>query len=163
MIRLMLAVMAGLLCGAAGMRKAGEIRRRGAALRRWEALLEHMQLLLEQGALPLPEVFRHAACEDAPQDALLRCLAEGMGREPLVPLTEHYAREALQGQEGEILRRMMEGLSSGTAQSRSLAVSQALREVKWLQGATGEKERLDARMWITLGWTCGACLTILLL
>lgn len=162
-MRLLLALMAGLLSGVAGMRRAGEIRRQAAGLRRWQTIMEHMQLLLSQGALPLPEVFRLAATENTPQDRLLQALARAMTDEPLLPLAAHYASMGCMGPEEDILRRMMEGMSAGTAEQRALNVSQAHREIVWLRGLCDDREGRDARMWSTLGWTCGACLTILLL
>lgn len=163
MIRIVLAVLAGLLCGAAGMGRAGEIRWKGARLKRWQEILEHMQLLMEQGTLPLPEVLLQCANEDAQPDALLRKLAKAMADTPMAPIQEHWARMEEDGEEAGVLRRMMGGLSSGTLESRVLAVAQALREMQWMASAAHEKEKNDARMWATLGWTCGACLTILLL
>ena len=80
MIRPVLAVFAGLLCGLIGQRQARRLREEGANLRRWEQLLRRLALLLREGTLSLPEALRQSAGEDSAPDQLLRRLGAVYGR-----------------------------------------------------------------------------------
>lgn len=159
MIRLLLALMAGMLCGVLGLRQAGRIRQESAALARWQVMLQHLCLLLQAG-LSLPEAFTQCATEDTPCDALLRRLARGLQQEPLSSLPQLYTP---QGAEGPALSRLMAGLSRGSLESRVLCARQAAEELALLAQSAREKALQDARMWRTLGWACGGCLTLLML
>lgn len=160
MIRPLLAVMAGLICGVMGVRKAQCIRQENATLRRWEIILRRLCLILQEGALPLPETLDQAADEATPADMLLRRLSAGMRAEPLTSLSGLYTP---QGKEGPVLARLFSGLEQGSLESRLLAASQAAQEFALLAEASQSKAKQDAHMWATLGWTCGACLTLMLL
>jgi len=160
MMRPLLAIMSGLLCGMLGMRRSRGIRQQSAALRRWEVLLRHLCLILRGGALPLPEAFLQAASEATVADDTLRALAHGMQKNPLASPAQLYTPS---GAEGSVLARMFQGLGSGTLEERSLAVEQAAREIALLAQSGAEKSQLDARMWLKLGWLGGTCVTLMLL
>ncbi|MBQ8312346.1 MAG: hypothetical protein IJX84_03975 [Clostridia bacterium] len=160
MMRPVLAVMAGLLCGVMGLRQASRIRETNATLHRWHTLLQHLCLLLQEQSLSLPEAFTQAAAENTAADQLLRQWAEALRRDPLTPLPQHYAP---QGAEGAVLLRLLDGLSHGSLESRVLSAQQAAEEMALLASAAQSKAQQDSKMWSTLGWTCGACLTLMLL
>lgn len=163
MIRPLLAVMAGLLCGVAGLRQARQLTGGAARLRRLEELLRHLSLLLKESALSLPEALEQAASSASAADDLLRSLALRMRSQPLTPLCELYEVLHVSGPEAAALSRLMARLGRGSLESRCQAVDQAAGEIAYLASAAGDKAAKDARMWATLGWTCGACLTLLLL
>lgn len=160
MMRPVLAVMAGLLCGVMGLRQASRIRETNATLHRWQTLLQHLCLLLQEQSLSLPEAFTQAATEHTPADQLLCQWAEALRQDPLTPLPQHYTP---QGAEGAVLLRLLEGLSHGSLESRVLSAQQAAEEMSLLASASQSKAQQDSKMWSTLGWTCGACLTLMLL
>ncbi|MBE5804534.1 MAG: hypothetical protein E7316_08495 [Clostridiales bacterium] len=160
MIRPLLAIMAGLLCGLMGMRQSQRIREESHTLRRWEGILQQLCLILREGALPLHEALEQAAPEDSPADAQLRRLASAMRSDPLAPLSGLYLP---QGKEGPALARMFTALAGGSLESRVQAVRYAAEEIALLSGEARDKARQDAAMWAKLGWTCGACLTLMLL
>ena len=160
MMRTVFALIAGLLCAFLGMRQARRLQSENTRLHRWETILQHLCLLLQESALSLPEALRQCACEASPADALLQRLAESMQHDPLTPLNELYQPE---GTEGPVLSRLMTRLSRGSLESRVQAVQQAAQEINLLAENAREKSSQDARMWRTLGWTLGACLTLMLL
>lgn len=160
MIRPMLAIMAGLLCGVMGMRQASRIRETNATLHRWEIILQHLCLLLQEQSLSLPEAFTQAATDNTAADQLLHQWADALHRDPLTPLPQHYTP---QGAEGAVLLRLLEGLSHGSLESRVLSAHQAAEGMALLASASQAKAQQDSKMWATLGWTCGACLTLMLL
>lgn len=160
MIRPVLAIMAGLLCGVMGMRQAQRIRQESTTLHRWQCLLQRLCLLLQSGSLSLPEAFEHAACEDTQADMLLRRIAASLRAHPLTPLAQLYIP---QGKEGDVLARMFSGLARGSLDARILAVQQAEGEMALLAESARSKTQQDAGMWAKLGWICGACLTLMLL
>lgn len=160
MIRPMLAVAAGLLCGVAGLRQSRRMRSDCQRLTDWAALLTRLALLMEESALSLPEAFEQAV---AAREHPLHRLAAEMRLHPLKPLPALFAALNLSGPETAPLSRLMEQLARGSLDSRVLAVRQAAAEIGLLASASREKAGQDARMWATLGWTGGACLTLLLL
>lgn len=160
MMRPLLAIMAGLLCGLMGTRQAQRIREESATLHRWEAILEQLCILLQESTLSLPEAFEQAAPEDTSADALLRRLAADMRREPLTPLPKLYNP---QGTEGPALARLLAGLSSGNLESRVLSARHAAQEIHLLAEGSRAKADQDARMWAKLGWIGGTCLALMLL
>lgn len=159
MMRPFLALTAGLLCGVLGLRQARRIREESASLSRWETLLRHLALLLQEG-LALTEAFDQAGAEASAPDQLLRRLAAQLRAQPTASLPQLYAP---QGKEGVFLPRLLEGLSHGSQESRILCAQQAEKEAALLARSAREKAKQDAHMWATLGWACGACLTLLLL
>lgn len=162
MIRTGLAVTAGLLCALAGLRQSGRIKAACARLRRWETLLRQLALVLSESALSLPEALQAAADGSGEPDALLRRLAGMLRDEPLRSAGELWERLSPAGSEAAILLRMTSRLSRGSLESRCLAVTQAAEEIALLAAAARDRSEADARMWRTLGLTCGLCLTLML-
>ena len=163
MIRPALAVFAGLVCGVIGQRQARRLREEGTNLRSLEQLLRRLSLLLQEGTLSLPEALRQSAGENAAADRLLRRLAEGLEACPLTPLPELYAHLAPAGPEAPVLARLMDRLGRGSLESRCQAAEQAAEEIALLARDATDRAARDAKLHASLGWTCGACLTILLL
>ena len=163
MIRPVLAVFAGLLCGLIGQRQARRIREEGANLSRWEQLLRRLALLLREGTLSLPEALVQSAGEDSAPALMLRRLGGELAEHPLSSLPELYAWAASAGPEAPVLSRLMAQLGRGSLESRCQAAEQAAEEIALLARAATERAATDAKLHASLGWTCGACLTILLL
>lgn len=159
MIHLFLSLTVGLLCGVLGIRQAQRIREENVTLARWALMLRQLCLLLQEG-LSLPDAFDQAATENTAADRLLRSLADQLRAQPMAALPQLYTP---QGKEGPLLVRLLEGLSHGAQESRILCVQQAAEEAGLLAQSVRDKAQQDARMWATLGWACGACLTLLLL
>lgn len=162
MTRLWAAVAAGIVCGAAGMRQARSLRARAAELRRWEALLRRLALLLRTRPAPLPGLFEDAADETALPDRLMRQLAQALRDHPLTPLSAHLAALEIAAPQGAILARLAPRLSAGNPIERADAVQGAAEEIALAAAAHIARAERDARMWTQLGWTAGACLTLLL-
>lgn len=162
-LRILLAVFAGLLGGLWGQRYAGRIRADALRLRRWLVLLERLQLLVKQGTLPLPAVFCEAADSNSVPDRLLQVLAEKMHHDPLCPLLDCYDSLPSEALERATLRPLMAQLDRGSIESRVLAVGQARDAILRLSEAATSRADRDGAMWTRLGWTGGACLTLLLL
>ena len=76
-LRVGMALIAGVGCGLLGMRRAALGMRREQELRAWLETLQKLQLLLQESAMPLPEVFRKSACTGSPQTVLM-AIAEHM-------------------------------------------------------------------------------------
>ena len=163
MIRAALAVMAGLLCAAAGLRRAGALKGSAARLCRWAQVLEHLALILSEGASTLPEAFEQAATGPFAPDELLRALAADLRRQPLTPLPALYAAHAQPGPEQDALARLMNRLGRGSLEMRCQAISQAAEELALLAKQSRENADRDATMWRNLGFIGGACLTLMLL
>lgn len=163
MTHLALAVVSGMLCGVMGTRYAASLRQSARRLIRWEELLSCLAQLLSERAYSLPEAFTLAAREDTPCDALLRRLSCAMKEQPLRPLVELLDTTGLSGAEADVLRRMLSRVSRGSMEARCLAVRQAAEEMRLLAQSARESAARDAKMWSSLGWTAGACVTLLLL
>ncbi len=163
MSRSILAIMAGLLCALAGIRHAAALRGEAARLTRWTALLRRLCLLLQEGVLPIPEALLSAADDTQAPDQLLRTLARELQRSPMKTLAQSYARHGSAQAEQPILQRMFLRLGQGSRELRSLAVEQAAQELHLLAEAARERSSKDAKMWQTLGFIAGACLTLMLL
>ena len=163
MIRAALAVMAGLLCALAGLRRAAALQGDAARLRRWACVLEHLALILAEGASALPEAFEQAATAPLPPDELLRALAADLREQPLIPLPELYAARAQPGPEQDALARLMSRLGRGSLEARCQAVSQSAQELALLAAQARQCADKDAAMWRNLGFIGGACLTLMLL
>mgnify|MGYP000933293841 CR=1 FL=1 len=80
-LRVGMALIAGVGCGLLGMRRAALGMRREQELRAWLETLQKLQLLLQESAMPLPEVFRKSACTGSPQTVLM-AIAEHMVQYP---------------------------------------------------------------------------------
>ena len=163
MTRAALAVMAGLLCAAAGLRRAGAIKGSAIRLHRWTQILEHLSLILAEGGSTLPEAFEQAATDTLAPDELLRALARDLRHQPLTPLPALYAAHAQPGPEQDALSRLMQRLGRGSLDMRCQAVSQAAEELALLAKQSREEADRDAAMWRNLGFIGGACLTLMLL
>lgn len=163
MIRAALAVTAGLLCGVMGIRHARQLNGTAFRLRRWEELLRHLALLLSEGDASMPDVFEQAASAHEAPDELLCRLARQMREQPMSTLPDLYAACQNTCEEDSVLTRLMARLGRGSLETRRQAVEQAADEIALLSASATTKAATDARMWTTLGWTCGACLTLMLI
>lgn len=163
MMRTALALMAGLLCMAAGFRQAAALRAADARLRRWTEMARYLALLLSEGTCTLPEAFTLAASGDSEADRLLRTLAQELQRQPLKSLPEIWRALRDESPEEAPLNRMMQRLGRGSLESRRQAAEQAASELELLSDQAREKSLKDAKMWRTLGALGGACMTIMLL
>lgn len=162
-IRLFTALTAGCLCALAGMRQAFFLRREALRLNRWAVLLDRLSLLLSEAVLPLPDVLESAADGSDQPDMLLRAVASNIKTDPLLTIPEAFSHHCTACAERDILLRMAEQLSRGSAESRSLASSQAGAYIRHLAEEAAKRAARDARLWQTLGWTGGACLALMLM
>ena len=163
MIRAVLAVTAGLLAGVAGMRQARRLRGDAERLTRWENLLRHLSLILSEGASTLPEAFEQASGEDRAPDKIMRALAQGVRTCPLTPLPDVLKPLNVALPERDALLRMAERVCRGSLVSRCQAVDQTAAEIALMASSARDKAAKDARMWTTLGFVGGACLTLVLI
>lgn len=163
MTRAALAVMAGLLCALAGVRRAGALRTEQAELQRWTDLLAVLTLLIEEGALSLPDALLAAADGHGTPDQLLHAMADLMKREPLTSPCDAYDALAGASPARETIRRMFCRLGHGTLDSRRLAAKQAAAEIALMAQQSAQRVQKDARLFQTLGFTGGAALALLLL
>ncbi len=163
MTRAVLALMAGLLCALAGAKYAANLKGEATRLSRWVELLRHLALLLEEGTLPLPQALCTAADSSRPPDALLREISAIMQEEPLVTLEQAFLRCCSDWHEKPLLQRMFSRLGHGSKNNRQLAVEQSAREMEQLAQQASARAEKDVKLWQTLGFIGGTCLTILLL
>ena len=163
MTRAVSAVMAGLLCALAGLRHAASLRADEARLRRWGTILERLSVILREQADPLPTVLRQAADADAAPDRLLHRMAALMQAKPLITMQDIFSSLCEPCIEHDVLTRMFAGLGRGTLENRLLATTQAASEISLMTTQAAQRAAKDAKLWQTLGWTGGACLTLLLL
>lgn len=163
MIRPVLAISAGILCALLGLRQARQITDAEARLHRWSTLLRHLALLLAESTLPLPEALTAAASAREAPDEALRALAALLRDEPLSPIEALWPRLNVTGAEAAPLSRLIPRLTRGSVDSRTLAAQQAADELALLAESARGRSASDARMWRTLGLTCGLCLTLMLL
>lgn len=162
-MRPLFAVAAGLLCALYGFTSAANLQQRAASLRRWADMTSHLSLLLEEAALPLPQVLRLAASASTGQDRLLQAVAQAMLDDPLVTAAEAFSARCPACTEKETLARMFMRIGHGDAQSRAIAAGQASRELASLANQAAMRADKDVKLYRTLGWTGGTCLTLLLL
>ncbi len=163
MSRAVLAVMAGLLCALAGMKHAASLQSNAVRLKRWVQLLSHLALLLKEGTLSIPDALCAAAHASSPPDSCLREMALRLTNTPLLTLQEAFNVCCGECAEREMLQRMFSRLSHGTKESRVLAVEQSIEEMHLLAERAAARAEKDVKLWQTLGFIGGACLTILLL
>lgn len=163
MIRAVLAVMAGLLCGMAGLRYASSLSREALRLRRWEQLLQHLSLLLHQGQLSIPDALLTCADGQTEADRLLRDMVQRLRDAPLTSLAQAFKLCSPGGAEQALLARMFAHLGHGMLENRCRAVEQAAEEMQLLARSAAQKADKDVKLWQTLGLIGGLCLTILLL
>ena len=163
MSRAVIAVMAGLLCALAGMKRAASLKGDAARLTRWVQILRHLALLLKEGTLSIPEALCAAADESQPPDKLLHELASRLAAAPMEPLAGIFETLCDTQLENPTLSRFFTKLSHGSKESRILAAEQCGDELQLLALAASQKAEKDAKLWQTLGFTGGVCLTILIL
>lgn len=163
MSRAVFAVMAGLLCTLAGMKYAASLRTDATRLGRWVQVLQQLSLLLEEGTLSIPQAICAAADRHHPVDTLLQSLAAALQKEPLLSLAEAFLRQCGNWTEKPVLERMFTRLGRGSKENRCLAVKQAAAEIELLAQSAAAKADKDVKLWQTLGFIGGMCLTILLL
>ena len=169
MLRTWLALGAGICCGAIGMRRAALLGRREKELRRWLETLQRLSLLLEESASTLPRAFRQAALHAGTAGDSLRATAERLEHEPGLTAAQAFARCGMKAldwataEEKEQLADMMSGLGRGSLSMRRQAVDHAAAWVDLHLRSAEEKRRKDGKLSVTLGWTAGACLLLLLL
>ncbi len=163
MTRSVLAVMAGLLCALLGMKHSADLYAEERRLRRWYEVLRHLAVILQEQAVPLPEALCQAANGDAVPDRLLRNMASHMQGHPLDPLQDAYRHLCGPCTENAALHRIFAALGRGTLAQRVLGVTQGAEEIALLAASARTRAEKDAKLFRTLGWTGGACLTILLL
>ena len=157
------AVCAGLLCALWGMRRASALRQDARRLHRWAQLLPHLALIISEQILSLPEALRLCAVEAEEPDRLLHSVAQGLQEDPLTSLEEGLRRRCPPWSERETLLRLFSRLGHGSAESRIQGVQSACGEIRLMEEAARERAARDAKLWQTLGFTLGACLTLLLL
>ena len=163
MSRAVLAVMAGLLCALAGMRHANRLQSDKNRLQRWVQLLQHLALLLEEGTMSIPQAFSAVADGRLPPDELLQTMASAIQSQPLLTLESAFQQHCKDAAEKPTLARMFTRLGRGSKENRCLAVRQAAQEITLLAQTAAAKAEKDTKLWQTLGFIGGACLTILLL
>ncbi len=163
MTRGVLALMAGLLCALAGVKHAAVLKGDASRMNRWVQVLRHLTLLLKEGVLSIPEVLCSAADGPAQPDRLLRNMAARMQSSPMLTVSEAFREGCPPCPEAELLARMFTRLGRGSQESRRLAVEQSAEEMALMAQNASAKAEKDAKLWQTLGFIGGACLTILLL
>lgn len=163
MTRGVLALMSGLLCALAGMKHAAVLKSDAARMSRWVQLLRHLSLLLKEGLLSIPEALCTAADAQSQPDRLLRNMATRMHASPMLTAAEAFQQGCPPCPELSVLTRMFHRIGRGTQESRRLAVEQSAEEMTLLAQHAAAKAEKDAKLWQTLGFIGGTCLTILLL
>lgn len=163
MSRAVLAVMAGLLCALAGVKYASTLKGDANRLSRWVQLLRHLSLLLREGTMSIPEALCAAADGPHPPDKLLRDMAAKVQSAPMTTLEEAFTQLCGDRPERALLQRMFSRLGRGSQESRCLALEQSAQEMEQLAQRASATAEKDVKLWQTLGFIGGACLTILLL
>ena len=163
MSRAVIAVMAGFLCAVAGVKHAASLKADARRLARWVHILHHLTLILQEGTLSIPSALCATADGSHPPDKLLLDISGKVQSTPMLTLAEAFQQCSSNCVESEMLTRMFTRLGHGSKQSRVQAVEQSAKEMTLLANAASEKAEKDAKLWQTLGFTGGICLTILLL
>ncbi len=163
MMRAVLAVMAGLLCALLGLRRASALKGDAARLIRWGQALAHLSLLVREGTMSLPDALLHTAQGRAAPDMLLTAMASAVKASPMLSLSDAFLAHCGDVPEKDALHRMFERLGRGTKEARSLAIDQCREEIALLCAKCTEKAEKDAKLWTTLGFTGGLCITIFLI
>lgn len=163
MTQAVLALSAGSLCALAGLRYASSLRQEAVRLAMWTDALRRLRLLLEEGTLPLPEALRQAGAGLPGPDRLMADIASSMNADPLLSLPDAMERSCQLCPERALLLRLSQGLSHGSLESRCLACEHACAAMSQLSAEAAGRAARDAKLFQTLGFTGGACLTLLLL
>lgn len=159
----MLAIMAGLLCALAGVKHASNLKGEAARLERWVQLLTHLELLLQEGMLSIPEALCAAADGSALPDRLLRDMAGRLAACQVCSLADAFSACQPGLPEQDVLARLFSRMGHGTKESRCLALQQSAGELRHLAQSAAARSEKDAKLWQSLAFIGGACLTILLL
>ena len=169
MLRVWVALGAGVCCGWIGMRRAANLGCRVRELRRWLETLQRLGLLLEESASTLPRAFRQAAAGNGTAAESLRATAQGLEQEPGLTAAQAFAQAgenclnwATEEEKGQ-LSDMMAGIGHGSLAMRRQAVDHAAAWLELHLRKAEEKQQKDGKLAVTLGWTAGACLTLLLI
>ncbi len=163
MTRTVLAVMAGLMCGLIGMKQAASLHTEERRLRRWTALLQRLCVILREQSGSLPEAFCRAADGTQAPDLLMREIAAHLQTHPSAALPRAFAAHCPPCREHETLDRLFTGLGRGSLEARLLCTEQGMQELSLMAAEAGKRAEQDAKLYQTLGWTGGACLTLFLL
>ena len=163
MTRAFFAVAAGLMCGMYGLRLSAALRAEARQLQHWVEILSRVALYISEGTLAMPDVLRHAADASTQPDMLLHEVADALAADPMTPLADAFASRCPAGIGHDVLLRLFMRLGHGSADSRRLAAEQARESIALLAAQAAARADRDAKLYRTLGWTGGACLTILLL
>lgn len=167
MLRGLLALTAGVGCGLIGVRHAAALVRRERELQSWVDTLRRLSLLLAEQTWTLPQAFEQAGYGSAA--SCLRHTAEQLRQTPACsPAHAFQSVDAsvlrwATAEEQERLLRMMTGIGRGGVALRRQAVEQAADWFALALARAQNQRKQDARLSLTLGWTAGACLTLMLL
>lgn len=157
------AVAAGLMCAMAGLRHAAALRSDAQLLQRWTEIAGRLALLLEEQAAPLPQVLRIAADTETSADRLLVRMADDMAANPLTSAAQAFEAQCGNCLQQETLLRMFSRLGRGSVEARSAACRQSAALLAQEADKARARSEKDAKMWRTLGWTGGVCLTLMLI
>ncbi len=132
-------------------------------MRRWGALLERLAVILNGQGASLPEALCAASDGNTGPDGVLRGMAEQLQAAPMCSLQGAFEAACPDWPERAALTRMFASLGRGPLQGRMLALQQGIGELSLLGESAKMRADKDAKLFQTLGWTGGACLTIFLL
>ena len=113
--------------------------------------------------MSIPQALCAAADNHFPPDELLQKMAADIQAQPLLTLDVAFRKNWKDTIEKPTLERMFIRLGRGSKENRCLAVQQAAQEMELLAQSAATKAEKDTKLWQTLGFIGGTCLTILLL
>ena len=164
-LRVALAMVAGIGCGALGIRRAALLARRERELAQWVEGLQRLSLLMVESAAPLPQLLVQAAARSGSICQTFAAVAK-----PQLSAAQAYDQFGAcflqpwaQETDQACVHALLEGLGHGSLALRKQAVDQAAQWLAQAQGQAREAQQRNGKLAITLGWTAGACLTLLLL
>lgn len=158
-----LAVISGLLCALIGMRRAAYLRSEARRLSAWHDALQRLQLLLCEATLPLPDALRRAGNGLSAPDKALTAAADLLLAQPLLTLPEIFEQVLVVSPEQPVLLHLAEELSHGSLDSRCLACEQCTALISQLASEAATRAARDVKLFQTLGWSGGICLTLILI
>lgn len=169
-LRVALAMVAGIGCGALGIRRAALLARRERELAQWVEGLQRLSLLMVESAAPLPQLLVQAAARSGSIRQTFAAVAKAMQSQPQLSAAQAYDQFGAcflqpwaQETDQACVHVLLEGLGHGSLALRKQAVDQAAQWLAQAQGQAHEAQQRNGKLAITLGWTAGACLTLLLL
>ncbi len=168
MLRVWLALGAGIGCGVIGMRRSAALARRSRELRRWLEALERLSLLLAESASTLPSAFRQAGSAGSAQ-ASLSATAGLLSQAPGLSPSQAFLKAGAgyldwaTAEEKAQLTAMMSDLGHGSLAMRKQAVTHTAEWLALHLRRAEEKQGKDGKLAMTLGWSVGACVALLLL